>query len=98
MDHYELEYDLFGWLQSFLNALFPTANQLFSRLTGKPTRAGTPELLVSALSAALLSPLALLATAASVFARRGGTLNVIARPRRESGASPSRPDRPDVHP
>jgi SAM-dependent methyltransferase len=81
LDHYELEYDLFGWLQSVLNALLPNANQLFSRLTGKPTRAGRSELLLSAILATLLAPAALFATAASAAVGKGGTLNLIARPK-----------------
>lgn len=86
VDHHEIEYDVFGWLQSTLNLVLPTQNQFFSWLTGKPHAAPRWEIAAAAVLAVLLAPLALLATAIGIVARRGVTLNVVARKRRTSPA------------
>lgn len=77
--HQEIEFDVFGWMQSTLNALLPTPNLLFQRLTGAraPDRPGETGL--SLLLGSLLFPFALAATLISTAARRGGTLVVVAR-------------------
>lgn len=79
MDHHEIEYDLFGWLQSTLNALLPTPNLFFNWLTGKPLRRRGWELGVGVALATLLMPLAALASACGIVVRRGATINVVAR-------------------
>lgn len=79
LHHQELEYDLFGWLQSTLNALLPTPNLLFQRLTGAPAQGRKGELTLSILLATALAPLALLATLAASATGHGGTLIAVAR-------------------
>ena len=77
--HQEIEFDVFGWMQSTLNALLPTPNLLFQRLTGKkaPDRPG--ETALSLLLGSLLFPFAVVATLVSTAVGRGGTLVVVAR-------------------
>ncbi|MEW6270144.1 MAG: class I SAM-dependent methyltransferase [Thermodesulfobacteriota bacterium] len=87
IDSHEIEYDLFGWLQSALNVLLPTQNQFFDWLTGKPHTAPRWEIGVAVVLAVLLAPLALAATAVEIVTRRGATLNVVAR--KGSRARPS---------
>ncbi|HEY8516450.1 MAG TPA: class I SAM-dependent methyltransferase [Candidatus Binatia bacterium] len=84
IDSHEIEYDLFGWLQSLLNVLLPTQNQFFSWLTGKPHRAPSWEIALAVLLAVLFTPLALVATAVAIATRRGATVNVVARKPRTS--------------
>lgn len=79
MDHQEIEYDLFGWLQSTLNALLPTPNLFFNWLTGKPLSRRGVELFTGVALAVLLMPLAVVASALGIVARRGATINVVAR-------------------
>lgn len=79
MDHHEIEYDLFGWLQSTLNALLPTPNLFFNWLTRKPLPRRGAELYAGVALAVLLMPLAVLASALGIVARRGATINVVAR-------------------
>jgi SAM-dependent methyltransferase len=79
MDHHEIEYDLFGWLQSTLNALLPTPNLFFNWLTRKPLARRGLELWAGIVLAVLLMPLAAVATAVGIVARRGATINVVAR-------------------
>jgi len=78
--HHELEYDLFGWIQSALNAWLEVPNVLFDALTGRPPRTGRLPILWSLLFAAFSFPVAFLLTVLSTLARRGGTLIVAARP------------------
>lgn len=79
--HQELELDMFGWMQSTLNALLPAPNVLFQSLTGKPSHGGAGQLALSYALGAALAPAALAATAIGTATRRGGTLVAIARPR-----------------
>lgn len=79
--HQEIEYDVFGWMQSTLNAVLPTPNLLFGRLTGAAVRGRRGEWPASLLAGALLFPPAVALTLASTAARRGGTLIAIARPK-----------------
>jgi SAM-dependent methyltransferase len=78
--HLELEHDLFGWLQSALNAMMPEPNVLFQSLTGKPRTAGTGQLALSYALGTVLGPVALAATAVGALARRSATMIAIARP------------------
>jgi len=79
LDHHEIEYDLFGWLQSTLNALLPTPNLFFNWITGKPAPRRGLELVAGIALAVLLLPLAVLATALGIVTRRGATINLVAR-------------------
>ena len=78
--NHELEYDLFGWIQSALNALLKTPNVLFDALTGHPRRTGFPPILFSLLFAAAAFPPAFALTVVTTLMRQGGTLIVSARP------------------
>lgn len=77
--HQELELDLFGWLQSALNTVFPMPNVLFQSLTGKPRTTGTTQLALSYALGTVLGPAAIAATALGTVTGRGGTLIAIAR-------------------
>jgi SAM-dependent methyltransferase len=75
--HQEFEYDLLGWSQSALNALFKTPNVFFNWLTKKPTGVGMPMLVVQVALGLGLTGLSLpLVWLGSLF-RRGGTLVVV---------------------
>ena len=76
--HQEVEYDVFGWIQSVLNAAGRTSNVLFDSLTGKPPRVSRVELAANYLAGAALAAPAMALTAISTLARRGGTLIVAA--------------------
>jgi hypothetical protein len=82
--HQELEYDWFGWIQSLLNTMFETPNVLFDSLTGKPRRVGRLQTGACYALATLLALPALALTLMSTAARRGGTLVVSARLRKQS--------------
>lgn len=77
--HQELEYDLFGWLQSAINALTPSPNALFVALTSKRRAGSRAVLVISYVLAALLCLPALAATAFGTCVGRGGTIIAIAR-------------------
>jgi 2-polyprenyl-3-methyl-5-hydroxy-6-metoxy-1,4-benzoquinol methylase len=77
--HQELELDVFGWMQSALNAVLPKPNVLFQALTGKRSHGGKGELALSFALGTALAPAAALATALGTVTRRGGTLVAIAR-------------------
>ncbi len=79
MDHHEIEYDLFGWLQSTLNALLPTPNLFFNWLTRKPLPHRGWDLYAGIVLAVLLMPFAVVATGFGILARRGATINLVAR-------------------
>jgi SAM-dependent methyltransferase len=75
--HQEFEYDLLGWSQSALNALFKTPNVFFNWLTKKPTGVGAPMLVVQvALGLGLTGLSVPLVWLGSLF-KRGGTLVVV---------------------
>lgn len=78
--HQELELDLFGWLQSALNTVFPQPNLLFQSLTGKPPLAGPTQIALSYALGTALGPAAVAATAVGTMTGRGGTLIAISRP------------------
>ena len=73
--HQELEYDLFGWIQSAANAVSRRPNALFRALTAGSGAARA----AAAAAAGLLAVPALPATVLGTLARRGGTLVAIAR-------------------
>ena len=77
--HQEFEYDVLGWSQSVLNALFKTPNVFFNWLTKKPTGVGTPMLVVQVALGVIFAGLSVpLVWLGSLF-RRGGTLVVVGR-------------------
>ena len=76
--HQEIEIDLFGWLQSPLNALTETPNALFDTLTGRATPAPKRALVRDFAVATALAPLAATATFGSTLLGKGGTLVVAA--------------------
>ena len=76
--HQELEYDLFGWIQSAINRAGATHNGLFASLTGKRHDVSAVEIIASYLAAAALLPPAAIATAATSALGRGGTLVAVA--------------------
>jgi SAM-dependent methyltransferase len=77
--HQELELDVFGWMQSALNAVLPTPNVLFQSLSGKPTHGGSGQRALSFALGTALAPVAVVATALGTVTGRGGTLVAIAR-------------------
>jgi SAM-dependent methyltransferase len=77
--HHEVEYDWFGWIQSFLNVIMPRPNVLFDFLTRRPTKAAV---WLTGLNVLLAVPLvipAFIATVVSTWAREGGTIIVAAQ-------------------
>lgn len=82
-DHFSLEQNPYGWLQSLYNALGFPENLLYDLLKAPSARSGTARAhpLACALTLALLPallPLALLMTVVEAVLRRGGTVEVYA--------------------
>jgi len=77
--HQEIEIDVFGWLQSPLNALTATPNALFDTLTGRATPAPRSALVRDFAFATAIAPLAATATFGSTLLGKGGTLVVAAQ-------------------
>jgi SAM-dependent methyltransferase len=82
--HQELEYDMFGWLQSGLNAVTATPNALFQAMTGRPKAKTNPSLPLHYALGSVLAPAAAMATLAGTALHSGGTLVAVAR----RGSSP----------
>jgi SAM-dependent methyltransferase len=76
--HQELEYDVFGWVQSALNRIGRTPNGLFASLTRKHHEASRFEIVSGYFLAAALVPGAVTATLITAALGRGGTLIAIA--------------------
>lgn len=79
--HHEMEYDLFGWIQSALNCVMPQPNILFDALTRRPRRVSRTLVAANAVLGGLLLLPAVLATVLSTWVGRGGTLVLSARRR-----------------
>ena len=79
--HQELEYDVFGWIQSTENLLPARKNRSFEWARGRREGVSALNSLSSGLFIAAMAPTALLLTAASTLLGRGGTLIQIARRR-----------------
>jgi len=77
--HQETEYDVFGWLQSGLNAVTKPPNALFRAMTGKPSNLGPAQEACQRLGASAMAPVALAATALGTALHSGGTLVAVAR-------------------
>lgn len=78
--HQEIENDVFGWMQSALNAMLPAPNVLFQSLTGKPSHGGAGQRALSYALGTALAPAALAATTVSAVTKRGAVLIAICRP------------------
>ncbi len=79
VQHQEMEYDLFGWIQSALNCVMPQPNILFDLLTRRRRRVSRTLVAANAVLAGLLLLPAVLGTILSTWAGRGGTLVVACR-------------------
>ena len=77
MRHQEMEYDLLGWAQSLLNALFPTPNAFFNWLTKKPVLCGKRELFTQLAFGFVFLVLCVPLVWIGALSKRGGTLIVI---------------------
>lgn len=82
--HQEFEYDLFGWMQSALNAALDRPNVLFQAVTGRPVESGNLPLPLHYALGAAVAPAALAATALGTAVKQGGTLIAVARRQRAS--------------
>lgn len=78
--HQEIENDVFGWMQSALNALLPKPNVLFQTLTGKRSHGGSALRALSYGFGAALAPASLAATALGTATKRGAALIAVCRP------------------
>jgi SAM-dependent methyltransferase len=76
--HQEFEYDMMGWVQSFLNILMPTPNIFFSILTKKPTKASLFFKILNILLGILISFIAILPVFIGTLMGKGGTLIICA--------------------
>lgn len=74
--HQEFEYDLLGWSQSALNALFATPNVFFRSLSGQTNGIGSAEVVLNKVFGLAFSVLALPAVPLSALMKKGGTLVV----------------------
>jgi SAM-dependent methyltransferase len=83
--HHEVEYDLFGWIQSALNRVMPRPNILFDALTHRPRRVSRMLAGANAILAGLGLIPAIGATVLSTWMGRGGTLVIAARRRASNG-------------
>jgi len=77
--HHELEYDLMGWSQSALNALFDIPNVFLDYLMGKSEKVGFGLIMANIVIGSILSTLFLPAIPACTLLHSGGTLVVAAK-------------------
>lgn len=75
----EFEYDLMGWSQSALNAVFQKKNVFFKALAGQTNGVGAGELAINYVFGAAFSVIALSVVPLSALLKKGGTLVVGAR-------------------
>jgi len=75
--HQEFEYDLLGWSQSVLNALFKTPNVFFNWLTKKPTHVAKPMLVMHIVLGFLFSGVSVPLVWLGSALKRGGTVIVV---------------------
>ena len=74
--HHESEYDIMGWSQSTLNAVFDEKSIFFNTLTGKPTSAGPFTRSLNFLAGMVFSAAALPLVLLDIATKRGGTIVV----------------------
>jgi hypothetical protein len=79
--HQEVEYDVFGWIQSTLNCIMPRPNILFHAVTGQPCRTAPGLVAANLIVGCLLLIPAVCATALSALVGRGGTIVMVAQRR-----------------
>ncbi|HQU85512.1 MAG TPA: class I SAM-dependent methyltransferase [Pyrinomonadaceae bacterium] len=72
--HQEFEYDLLGWSQSALNAMFSTPNVFFRSLAAQTNGISSKEIALNYFFGAAFSALALPAVPLSALMKKGGTL------------------------
>lgn len=72
--HQEFEYDLLGWSQSALNALFATPNVFFRSLSAQTNGISSSEIALNLVFGTAFSALALPAVPLSALLKKGGTL------------------------
>lgn len=77
--HQEFEYDLFGWVQSAMNFLFPQPNIFFDFITGRPRGCSVPLTVLNVVLGTVITVLFLPAVLIGTAAGRGGTLVAVAR-------------------
>lgn len=78
LQHQEIEYDVFGWIQSAQNAVLEPPNLWYASLTGRPSGASRGKTALAWLLGAALGPGALAASLIESRLHRGGTLIAIA--------------------
>ena len=72
--HHELEYDIMGWSQSFLNKLFRKKNVFFNTLIGKSTDANVAEKAIHFVLGSIASVAAIPLVLLDIAGKRGGTI------------------------
>ncbi|MBX3226849.1 MAG: class I SAM-dependent methyltransferase [Labilithrix sp.] len=77
--HQEIENDVFGWMQSALNAVLPAPNVLFQSLTGKRTHGGPAQKALSFALGAAIAPASMAATALGTATKRGAAMIAVCR-------------------
>jgi hypothetical protein len=78
--HWSIEQNHYGWVQSALNSPDRHRNFLYERLKGRSEHVrerGISYVLVHALAAGLLSPLAIALDITACAARRGATISLL---------------------
>jgi 2-polyprenyl-3-methyl-5-hydroxy-6-metoxy-1,4-benzoquinol methylase len=85
VNHFSMEQNVYGWIQSLLNCAGLKKNLLYdvlrnrsARDVARPFRTYPVQAVISVIAAAILLPLATLAMLAEVLFRRGGTIEVYA--------------------
>ena len=85
VNHFSMEQNVFGWIQSLLNCaglkhnlLYDVLRRRTARDVARPFRMYPVQVIVSVLAAAILLPAAVLTTIVEALLRRGGTIEVYA--------------------
>lgn len=86
MWHHEVEYDVFGWMQSALNAVFDEPNILFDWLTRRKPRASRRMVLLNIALGVFLFPPAFFLTVVTTLMASGGTIISASTPSRKDPA------------
>ncbi len=83
MWHHEVEYDVFGWMQSALNAVFAEPNILFDWLTRRRPRASRGMVGLNIALGVCLFPIAFFLTVVTTLLASGGTIISASTPSRK---------------
>lgn len=84
IDHFSLEYNPYGYIQSLLNAVLPRSNILYDSLKNSSSnffRFLSPTVLINILLLPILFPFCLIASIVESRAGHGGTIKVFAKKR-----------------